>query len=370
MIDKNPEKPNEVYFKHVDYVVKKAASLGIFIAMLPAWGDKWSRIWGVEKEIFTSENALIYGKYIGNRYKNQWNIIWVLGGDRNPTTEEHYKIIRNMAKGISEGDAGKHLLTYHPSGSISSSSFFHNDKWLDFNMTQSGHDERGAPNYLYTINNYMLNPAKPCLDGECRYEDIPVKFGQMKLDEAYKKNPYEMPDYLTPYGYYNDYDVRRAAYGSVFSGACGHTYGNGSIWCFCDKGRFAPIAVKFSWQKAIFSPGAEDMGHLRKLIEKFGINNLQPDKTAILYNTDISDNYVTALCAKDESTILAYSPKGEKFYVSLSKVKGNDLRLSWYNPRDGSYSEKTPISTNNLIYEAVPPSKGDGCDWVLIIENK
>src|SRR5688572_27125281 len=33
-------KPNEAYFKHVDYIVDRAAALGLYIGLLPTWGDK------------------------------------------------------------------------------------------------------------------------------------------------------------------------------------------------------------------------------------------------------------------------------------------------------------------------------------------
>src|SRR5690242_7833487 len=43
LIDRNPEKPNENYFRQVDYIVNKAEALGLFIAMLPTWGNNWTR---------------------------------------------------------------------------------------------------------------------------------------------------------------------------------------------------------------------------------------------------------------------------------------------------------------------------------------
>ena len=42
LVNNDPTKPNEKYFTHVDYIVNKAAKLGLIIAMLPSWGDKWN----------------------------------------------------------------------------------------------------------------------------------------------------------------------------------------------------------------------------------------------------------------------------------------------------------------------------------------
>jgi len=40
LLDNDPTKPNETYFRHVDFVIDKAAELGLVIGLLPTWGDK------------------------------------------------------------------------------------------------------------------------------------------------------------------------------------------------------------------------------------------------------------------------------------------------------------------------------------------
>lgn len=40
LINKDPTKWNEPYFEHLDYIIDKAASLGLYIGLLPTWGDK------------------------------------------------------------------------------------------------------------------------------------------------------------------------------------------------------------------------------------------------------------------------------------------------------------------------------------------
>ena len=42
----DPTQPNDAYFAHVDWVVAKANSLGLYIGFLPTWGDKWNKKWG------------------------------------------------------------------------------------------------------------------------------------------------------------------------------------------------------------------------------------------------------------------------------------------------------------------------------------
>ena len=176
--DNDPQRPNETYFEHVDWIVRKANELGLVIGMLPTWGDKWNKKWGVGPEIFTPENAAAYGRWLGDRYRTH-SIIWILGGDRPVESDAHRAILRSMAKGLREGDRGAHLMTLHPTGGRGSAEWFHDDDWLSFNMRQNGH-EQNFGRYAATRADYDRQPVKPVIDGEPIYEDHPIAF---KADE-------------------------------------------------------------------------------------------------------------------------------------------------------------------------------------------
>lgn len=135
--------PNNDYWDHVDYIVNKANALGLYIGFLPTWGDKWNKKWGVGPEVFTPENAEAYGAWLGRRYENK-ALIWILGGDRPIESDEHRTITMAMARGLRAGDGGTHLRTFHPMGGHSSSEWFHDDDWLDFNMRQNGQDRKSV----------------------------------------------------------------------------------------------------------------------------------------------------------------------------------------------------------------------------------
>src|SRR5690606_38975658 len=139
----------------------------------PTWGDKVVKRWGIGPEVFTAENAYVYGKFIGERYKN-YPIIWILEGDRNPDNDRHIAIWDAMAKGIREGSEGNQLITYHPQGSANSATWFHNKDWLAMNTFQSGHGTKDGKNYKVVIHNYNSSPIKPTLDIEPNYEDHPM----------------------------------------------------------------------------------------------------------------------------------------------------------------------------------------------------
>lgn len=80
LLDGDSARPNEAFFRHLDDVVEKAAELGLFIGLLPTWGDKVGpKLWGSGPEVFTVENARVYGAWLGRRY---WGapLLWILGG--------------------------------------------------------------------------------------------------------------------------------------------------------------------------------------------------------------------------------------------------------------------------------------------------
>jgi hypothetical protein len=260
-IDGDPTRPNEKYWTHVDAVVAMAARLGLYIGLLPTWGDAYSPREGGE-ELLTPENAGIYGEFLGRRYRDR-PVIWILGGDRSPENDRHLDTIRALARGLRRGDEGRHLMTFHPGGWSTSSRWFHEDDWLAFNMIQSGHHDRNIPNYDLIAADYALHPPKPCLDGEADYEDHPVNW--------HPEN-----------GHFNDYDVRKTAYWAAFAGAHGHTYGCNEVWQFYVPGRQPYGDPRRPWQEAISLPGAAQMQHLRGLIASRPFLSRIPDQSLVL----------------------------------------------------------------------------------------
>jgi Protein of unknown function (DUF4038)/Putative collagen-binding domain of a collagenase len=352
LIDEDPNKPNEAYFQHVDYIIKQAEELGLHIALLPTWGDKvFKDRWGMGPEIFNPANASIYGKWLGNRYKESKNIIWVIGGDRNPRNESEINIWRSMAKGIESGVGGsdKALMTFHPQPNsledAGSSKWFHNDDWLDFNMFQTGHCREN--NIWDRIQIAYNKPnTKPVLDGETLYEDHPVCFNAKDL------------------GYSSAYDIRKHAYIDVFAGAFGHTYGCHDIWQMYAPNRTPVNGPLNFWYVAMNLPGADQMQHLRNLIESRPMLDRVPDQSII---TDAlgANNRIQA--TRGKNYLFVYSSQGASFKVRMGKIEGKKLKGYWYEPKNGN---KTLIGEFENKGEQLftPPSSGYGVDWVLVLE--
>ena len=374
--DFDPTLPNEAYFEHVDFIVNEAEKLGLFIGMLPTWGDKiYSEHPGAGPIVFNKENAKVYGEFLGKRYKEK-PIVWILGGDRNVANNEVLEIWRSMAAGLKKGDNGNHLITYHPRGASSSSQMLHNESWLDFNMYQSGHDKHFNNVYFYAERDYQLKPLKPTLDGEPAYEDIALKFWEhidfskgekervpkgvldsdgLIQDKSHFKN-----------GFFDDYDVRVHAYWNFLAGACGYTYGNNAIWQMFKKGEGSAIPALFDWRESMDRPGAFDLQHVRTLLEdKF--YKIVPDPSVIAGKAGEGENRIAAASATDGSFILVYLAKGQTVQVDLKKMDGK-VKARWFEPGEGKY-----IKTGNYkmkeIVTFTPPDSGMGRDWILVLET-
>ena len=347
----DPNQPNEAYFKHVDYIIDKAAEHNITIAFLPTWGDKVMKAsWGKGPEIFTPENARSYGQWLGNRYKDKKNIIWIIGGDRNPQTETHLAIWRAMAEGVIAGVGGKDkaLLSFHPQpNELGAGEYFYNDNWLDFNMFQNGHC-RDTRVFDKIQASYNRTPIKPVIDGEPIYEDHPVCFNANDLGTS------------------NAYDVRKFAYLDLFAGAFGHTYGCHDIWQFYSPYREAVNNPKIYWQEAMELPGANQMKFVRRLMESRPMLDRVPDQTLIIENNLPAAERIQATRGNDYAFI--YTAAGKSFTVNLGKISGAKLNVSWFNPRNGEMKKSEQVN-NKGQKKFTPPSAGYGHDWVLILDD-
>lgn len=356
LVGNNPLTPNEKYFEHVDWVIKKAEEKGIYLGLLPTWGDKWNKKWGAGPQIFNPENARAYGLYLGKRYINYPNIIWILGGDRPIDSEIHLQIIEAMAEGLREGDAGIHLISYHPMGGQGSSQFLHNEPWLDFNMRQNGHTLSFSERYYLTAEDYNLEPVKPVIDAEPVYEDHPINFN---------------PDVN---GHSIASDVRKPLYWDLFSGACGHTYGHHSVWQMWAPARSPINRPLMPWYEAIDQPGAGQMIYGRLLIESRPILTRIPDNSIIVPDNIASSvpgtgsyKYV-ATRDKEGTYAMVYVPVGRKFTVRLDVIKGKEVVAWWFNPRNGEAwkIDKFPASGT---YTFNTPAPGENLDWILVLDD-
>jgi hypothetical protein len=340
------------FWDHVEYIVDLAASKGLYMAMVPVWGTNVKNGW------VTPQQATVYATFLANRFKNKTNIIWLNGGDIKGT--DKIAVWNTIGATLKTKDPA-HLLTFHPRGRFSSSEWFHNKTWLDFNMIQSGHrnyaqdtskgeHHYGEDNWKYIDVDYSKKPVKPIIDGEPSYEAI----------------PYGLHDTTLPY--WNAAEIRRYGYWSVFAGAFGFTYGHNSVMQFykpSDNNR-AYGAKKF-WTESLSDEAATQMQYLKALMLSKPYLERTPAQELVPAN---GERYDRVLATKGKTYAFFYTWNGRTFKVDLAKLNIGAVKAGWYNPRNG---ETTAIGEyDGKKTEEFYPAGGqsNGNDWVLVIEKK
>ncbi len=348
-----PDKPDisgeNNYFDHIDKVLALAEKYDLYVALVPSWGDKWNLKWGKGPEIFNPDNAFAYGKFLGQRYKNADNVIWILGGDRPVETDAQLQIVRRMAEGIKAGGA-EQLMTFHPMGGTSSSDFVQNEDWLDFNMIQSGHSDAITNTDQMIAADYRKTPVRPVVEGECNYEDHPIGFDPVN-------------------GFFDDTDVRRASYYAVFTGSFGVTYGHHCVWPMLknrEDMRYFDFLQKPNYFlmttfQALERPGANQMQYLKRLMESKSFFDRVPANDLLAENFGGAQRQVAT---KGENYILVYCPFGIPCRL---KPLARPFSAQWMDPRTGDY---LPAKAEQLTdgVQFTPPAAGRNEDFVLVID--
>lgn len=367
LMDFDPERPDENFFELVDYAVEKAAEFGLVLALLPTWGSYVldnSHPLLLNKAVFNDENAFHYGRFLGDRYKDAPNIVWVLGGDRPAGPQ--IGIWDAMARGLKEGEQGEegdrktHLITYHPRGQQTSSTWLHHSDWLDFNMVQTGHTAPSFNVYDWISNDYFLEPPRPVVNGEPAYEDIGIWFNPA--------NPR-----------HDAYEIRKQAYWSVFAGAFGHTYGNNNIWQMNRDDQDSRIWPNMTWDRALEQPGSGQMGYLRQLMESRPFLSRIPDQAILLdENPAYASDHIRVTRngtpdRNDATYIMVYLPYFRSFRVNSGVIQGSRLKVWWYDPRNGhAFPQGTVENTGEFSFsnwQDLIREVQSGPDWVVVIDD-
>ena len=338
------------FWDHVDFIIDEAAKRGIYMALVPVWGGNIKYV--------NEKQAKVYATFLANRYKNKSNIIWLNGGDiKGSDGLKQWNTIGNTIRSIDKN----HLIGFHPRGRNSSSTWFHNEPWLDFNMFQSGHRSYaqdtsgnetlhyGEDNWRYANDDYKLKPIKPTFDGEPSYEDIP--YGLHRADQPY----------------WQDYEIRRYAYWSVFAGGCGFTYGHNSVMQFYTPGDSGiSYFPKVKWQDGLKAPGAGQMQYLKKLMLGRSYFDRVPDQSSIVEN---GERYEKIIATRGKNYAMFYVYNGREFKVEVKKLQFIPGKARWFNPRNGETKMISEYRNTSIAAFDPPGEKENGNDWVLILEK-
>jgi hypothetical protein len=344
--DQDMARPNDAFFDHIEQVFELAQSAGLYLAPVCVWGSI------VHADHLSAETAALYGAYLVRRLARFPNLIWINGGDIDGSP--YRSVWERLGQTIKAADPN-HLMTFHPRGGMQSSTWFHQADWLDFNLFQSGHTCYGMrlddfpfseDNWRYVAVDRSLNPAKPTLDGEPSYEDIP--HGLHDLNQ---------PKWQAA-------DVRRYAWWSVLAGAAGHTYGHNAVMQMYQPGYKPAYGNTRNWADALGDAGAAQMQHLVNLLCRYPYADGAPDQDL---SPDSGKKYDRIAGFTGPGFAIAYITRGRRIRIETKRIttRARELQILWYDPRTG-LSQSAGTCVHGDLAERTAP---DQADWVLVLQE-
>jgi hypothetical protein len=319
-----------------------------------------------------NDKAFAFGRYLGNRYKDFPNIIWMHGNDfqswQNATDNA---LVQAVARGIRSVDSN-HIhtveLNYLTSGSLEDRS------WAPLIELNAAYTY--FPTHAQVLTEFNRLSFKPIIMVEANYE--------------FEHN------FATDGG--STQNLRRQEYWTMLSGATGQLYGSAYTW-----------RLQKEWKSNLDTPGVIQLSHMKNLFTSKKWYDLIPDQTHTVVtsgygsfsclvgkvlanvgkNPDLISRFLvrirkfsdigsitTSTCASaarasDGSLVMAYLPTIRTITIDMSKL-ALMARGRWYDPTNGQYADidGSPFA-NTGSKEFTPPgrnSSGDG-DWVLVLET-
>ncbi|MBL0125033.1 MAG: DUF4038 domain-containing protein [Betaproteobacteria bacterium] len=319
-------KPNEKYFAHVDWVLERAAEHGFLVLLTPAYlgYDGGSEGWYKEVRKAGLERMRMYGRYLGARYRNAKNVIWVHGGDFNPPDRAGMLALQ---EGIHEAAPGS-LHSFHGARGTTARPFLDKDgMWLDLDT-------------VYTTEKNVVRSSLAAY----RASTLPFIFIEGQYENAGA----------------SELIVRTQAFQAMLSGACGQIMGNKPVWAF------DPI-----WEKSLDSHGARSMMRLRAKLEQYRWFDFHPVSNGFLVKGEgANSERAAAALSMDERRVLVYIPTPRTVVIDAKQLK-MPIKTQWIDPAGGPPADGTPILSPSGVDFASPGKNSSGYgDWLLVIEGK
>jgi hypothetical protein len=328
---------NDTYFAHADHVINLAKDRGMLVTLVPSYlGYPSDASQGLWDEMLSANNSVAkssaYGRYLGQRYKNFSNLMWIAGGDQQPAAgSELENRLKAVIVGIRENDS--HYWTGHwdsvarGNGVLSTE----NPTFASY-MSVNGY-------YAY---NYDLTYQR---DLEA-YNRAPTMM-LYHLDQSYETEPGGTPE-----------NIRRKAYQAVLMGGAGSSFNAGYNWW-----GFA------NWRGNMDSPGSQQTTIWYRVFTSRPWQDLVPDQNHVAVTAGLgswgSTDYVAAARAATGATIMAFLPTSRTVTVDLRQISGSQAKCWWLNPSNGQTSLIGSFGTTGSR-TFTPPGNGD---WLLVIDD-
>jgi len=353
------------YWAHADYVLQRAAAYGITVLAGTAFHgsfDDCSIRYFASMEKTSDATLTAYGAFLGNRYKSYPNIIWLHGGDANPSlcASDVTQKEGAIARGIMSADP-IHLMAIESTNNQWGEASATN--WAPFTFSTS------APNGWLTLGTiYPKGLPATTFSKEIAHivsQNVTETGASAFVPYFSIEDPYEYEPYEAPY---TVEQLRQQGYTEVLSGAyLGRLFGSSGVWPFgatcCQHGP--------TWQVNMDHPASFDQQRLGDLFRSREHWRMVADlnHTVVTAGFGSGANLAVTSRTSDGQTIIAYIPNGNAatLTVDMTRITSaiHEATCWWYNPSSGAATLIGSYANSGTRVFTAPDSN----DWVLVIDD-
>lgn len=301
----------------------------------------------------TAEDAYNFGKTIATRYAGYPNIVWhVMGDFRWPYNCDLGRRLDAVFHGIKDAEGAAHrLVTAEPANGATSF-----DQFIS---------EEGANGYQW---------FKQSADTVYSYGSSSVE----QFDKVYSRADaasYPVVDIEPPYvnaPHYKDQqdqELRERNYSTFIRGGAGINFGHEKWWPFGVTGLFDGGR---DWLSIIGEPPQRCAKYAWTLLDTYvHDSSWTPDNEKFL-KTGLGTGDDKAASGYSSSAGLVYFPSGREIKVDTTAITGGrTVKLRWYDPTNGTYTDISASEPKNSSRSvSYPSAHSDGSqDWVLVVEG-
>jgi hypothetical protein len=342
--------PNESYWSFVDGFLAYAASKNLLVFLFPAYVgfNGTNQGWMSEVVANGASRMQTYGAWIANRYRNQNNLVWMMGGDMGTPPNSFSTDQTNAENGLISGIksvAGQSTLF---SAEWDSQSIATDQVTFGSAMTLNGVYSWTGDVNSHGLRAYSRNPVEPAF----------------LLEEPYDQ---EGPDGNGVNGSATQ-PVRRFQWWGWLSTIGGYVSGNGYVWPF-----------QSGWQSHLDTQGSRDMTRLNAFMTSIPWYQLIPSglngmRTLIPSggSSPSAADYVAAAATPDGALLLAYVPPAHVGAISVDMtVLSGSARARWFDPTSSTYvtiATSMP-NTGSPSFSTPGVNSAGGTDWLLVIDR-
>ncbi len=322
---------NPRYFTNVDYVISRANYYGLCVFAYPLYDGYAAEGWYTQMAGNPTTNLWQFGAFLGARYANYSNIVWIGAGDYDEPNAPANCLWNYIAQGIASADTA-HLITAQGSRATAATYY---SAFVTLNASHAA-----CFPYEQSLANYQASPTLASF-----------------LVEPYYWGPYA----TCGLAQCSDQNERQFCYWATFSGDAGYFFSAAIYNYFAGSG---------GWQSNLTNTISTCLPNMGKLMASRNWPDFVPDASHTVvtggYGTSGSIDYITSERESHGYTVVAYIPQDTMSpTVAMDQIAGSTANAWWYNPSNGVSTFIGQYATSGS--QTFTPTSSN--DWVLVLDD-